>query len=223
MTRNDDGFTLVELLIVTAFISVLAGVAVPNLMTSRAAANERAIVATMRTVATAQVQVMSVASLDADNDGIGEALSLIELAGRTELRGTAVRLEPTALSTALGTEHSSGFITNKGYLIGLYLPDATGVGVLGTQANFGSVDVNLAETNWTCVAWPVTRGASGSATFFVNQMGEVMVCRQADYSGPTNAPPAGAALVGVPPATIVGGTLAVGQVGADGNTWLAMQ
>ena len=117
--EHEAGFSLMELLIVTAFISVLAGIAVPNLMTSRAAANERSIVSTLRTISTAQAQVMSMNMLDSDNDGTGEALSLIELAGATNLRGTTVRLEPTALSQALGTQHPSGYVTAKGYLLGL--------------------------------------------------------------------------------------------------------
>lgn len=219
MAQAQSGFTLVELVIVTAMIGVLAGIAVPNLVTSRAVANERAILATLRTIASAQGQVMSQKSLDSDNDGIGEALSLIELAGATNLRGTSVRLAPTALSTVLGTQHSSGFVPSKGYLIGLHLPDAAGTGVLGTEANFGSIDANQAEHAWTCLAWPVARGASGSAAFFVNQLGEILVSRETTYSGTTDTPGAGAGLVGVPVTQIVGGELASDVMGADGNVW----
>ncbi len=52
---------------------------------------------------------------------------------------------------------------------------------------------------------------------------EVVVTHEGTYSGTTSVPPAGAGLVGVPAANIVGGMLAVNQVGADGNTWLSMQ
>ncbi|MCR9244020.1 MAG: type II secretion system GspH family protein [bacterium] len=223
MHPREHGFTLIELLIVTAFISVLAGVAVPNLLTSRAAANERAILATMRTIATAQAQSMAAGSVDVDNDGAGEALSLIELAGATNLRGSTVRLTPTSLTKGLGNAQTSGYVSNKGYLIGLYLPDSTGAGLLGTEANFPNVDPNLAENCWTCLAWPLTKGASGSAAFFLNQQGETLVCRTSNYSGTLAAPPAGAALTGVPATQISGGTLALGTVAADGNTWVAMQ
>ncbi len=223
MQQTDHGFTLIELLIVTAFISILAGIAVPNVLSSQTAANERAIVATLRTIATAQAQVMGSAPVDEDHDGIGEALSLVELAGRSTLRGAGVRLEPTALTRALGETQANGYVTNKGYLIALYLPDAAGTGILGAPANFANVDPDLAETSWTCLAWPVSIGSSGKAAFFVNQQGDVLTCRTADYSGVTQAPPAGAALSSVPPSQITGGRLAINSVGADGNTWLVMQ
>lgn len=222
-STSNAGFTLVELLVVTAVIGILAGVAVPNLVTSRNAANERAVLATLRTIATAQAQVMTTRALDSDHDGVGEALSLPELAGTDDLRGTSTRLDPTALSAALGTALANGFVSTKGYLIALYLPDASGDGVLGTSANSASIDADGAEHTWSCLAWPLTRGTSGAATFFINQEGEVLASRSSTYTGSLNPPPAGAALMGVASTSIVGGVLASNQTGADGNLWTSMQ
>jgi len=219
MTRTDSGFTLIEIVIVTAVIGILAGVAVPNLITSRAIANERAVIATLRTISTAQAQCWSQRVVDTDGDGGGEALSLVEMAGVVGLRNSATKLTPPSLPVTLGTQNVAGQTMSRGYLMALYLPDATGQGLIATPANFGSVDADLAETAWTCLAWPVTRGNTGNATFFVNQSGEIVASRQATYSGNVSIPPCGAALVGIPSTSIVGGDLAADTIGADGNRW----
>ena len=47
-TRN-EGFTLIELLIVIAVIAILAALAIPNLLSSRKAANETSAIALLKT------------------------------------------------------------------------------------------------------------------------------------------------------------------------------
>ncbi|MHB8755038.1 MAG: prepilin-type N-terminal cleavage/methylation domain-containing protein [Candidatus Acidiferrales bacterium] len=49
------GFSLIELLIVVAIILIIAGIAIPNLIRSKIAANEAATVENMRTITTANV------------------------------------------------------------------------------------------------------------------------------------------------------------------------
>ena len=53
--KNEQGFSLVELLIVVAIIAIIAAIAVPSLLTSRMAANESGGIQGCRTVASAEV------------------------------------------------------------------------------------------------------------------------------------------------------------------------
>lgn len=53
--KVEDGFSLVELLIVVSIILIIASMAIPNLLRARIAANEASAVGSIRTINTAEV------------------------------------------------------------------------------------------------------------------------------------------------------------------------
>jgi prepilin-type N-terminal cleavage/methylation domain-containing protein len=57
--RRKEGFTLIELMIVIAIIAIIAAIAIPGLLQSQRAANERNASASLKTMATAEIDFRS--------------------------------------------------------------------------------------------------------------------------------------------------------------------
>lgn len=220
MRSDERGFTLIELLVACAIIGILASITVPSYVARRVSANETAIVATLRAVSQAQFQFRSQNAVDTNRDAVSEYGSLGELSSVEPLRGQTAPLTQRLLSASLGNLDPNGHAVLHGYRIAMYLPDATGVGVVATMANRGLFDPARATTYYTCVAWPLSVNVTGSRTFFVNQQGQMLKTVLPHYSGLGPMPPAGCALVGTPdPASIESQGLAINATGADGRSW----
>jgi prepilin-type N-terminal cleavage/methylation domain-containing protein len=149
--KKQNGFSLIELLIVIAIILIIAAIAIPNLMRSKMAANEASAISSLRTINTAEVTYATVyPSVGYSNDmaSLGGTPAACSAAGGATSATACIIDQVLANATTLATAKSGYFYTYGGLIA-----------------------VGGVNTGYTVTASPTIVGTAGQRYFFTDQSG----------------------------------------------------
>jgi type IV pilus assembly protein PilA len=144
--RQDHGFTLIELIIVVAIISIVAAIATPGLLRARMTANEASAIGSMKSITSAEI------AYSASCGGGGFAPTLVVLG--TPAPGTTLGFISRDLSQ-VAAPMKSGYTFTVG--------NGAGAAAGPTDCNGGGT-----ITAYYATATPLSFGISGARSFAAN-------------------------------------------------------
>jgi type IV pilus assembly protein PilA len=138
--RKQQGFSLIELLIVVAIILIIAAIAIPNLIRARMSANEASAVGSVRSINSAEI------SYNAAYSDLGFATTLSFLGGPAG----ATCVPSTSSGCFVDSSLSTG--TTSGYVFALTIGSSPAVGAIVPSYSISATPVtpNQTGTRYFC-------------------------------------------------------------------------
>jgi len=215
--RKKRGFTLIELMIVIAIIAVIAAIAIPGLLSSMRAANERSAATSLKTISTAEADfrandrdwnhvndfwtynvcglyTMTSAAVtgNAANTTTDPAIKLIELSmASADSEGSAATITGCAEFAALST-----FAVSSAKAAYWYIALVTDASLSGTSEATYKLDTggtpSMGSVHNTSkfgfLAFPDTQ-SSGKYVFIVNENNTIFRSATSGFTRPSATPP----------------------------------